>query len=331
MGFGPRLWSRQRGEVEYGIRAFPLGAFVRIVGMNNLDDCPPEDEPRAYRSKSFPRKMLVITAGSLAQFVLAFLLFAGTFATTGQPGETGKVTVAMLGMPAGGGMSAAMEAGILPGDVIVSIDGVDVTTQRQFTAIMGAYQPGDAIEVVIQRGSETLVVVPTLKAAGGRAMLGVGVDSYGWRSVGPVEAVGAAASDVVSTVVHAVRGVFIVFNPVNLASNVTADVADPETRPSTVVGATQVGGRIGQSQGLPGVLLVLASVNVVFAVINLFPLLPFDGGHAAIATYERLRSRKGRTYHADAAKMANVAMVTLVVLLAVFAVGLYLDITQPIG
>jgi hypothetical protein len=60
MGFGPRLWSRQRGELEYGVRALPLGAFVRIVGMNNLDDCPPEDEPRAYRSKSYPRRMLVI-------------------------------------------------------------------------------------------------------------------------------------------------------------------------------------------------------------------------------------------------------------------------------
>jgi hypothetical protein len=42
MGFGPRVWSRTRGEVEYGVRALPLGAFVRIIGMNNLDDVEPE-------------------------------------------------------------------------------------------------------------------------------------------------------------------------------------------------------------------------------------------------------------------------------------------------
>ena len=41
MGFGPRIWSGKRGELEYGVRALPLGAFVRIVGMNNLDDCDP--------------------------------------------------------------------------------------------------------------------------------------------------------------------------------------------------------------------------------------------------------------------------------------------------
>ena len=41
LGFGPRLWSFQRGETEYGVRALPLGAFVRIIGMNNLDEVPP--------------------------------------------------------------------------------------------------------------------------------------------------------------------------------------------------------------------------------------------------------------------------------------------------
>ena len=44
---GPKLWSFRRGETEYGIRAYPLGAFVRIIGMNNLDDVDPADEPRA--------------------------------------------------------------------------------------------------------------------------------------------------------------------------------------------------------------------------------------------------------------------------------------------
>jgi len=224
-----------------------------------------------------------------------------------------------------------MRAGLRDGDVVVSVDGVAVTTRSEVSRAIDAAKPGDAMKLVVERGGETLVVVPTLGAVGDRAYLGVIIESYGWVPTGPVEALSGAAVEVGSTVSHAVRGVFTVFNPVNLASNVMADVADPGTRPSTVVGATQVGGRMGQSQGLPGVLLVLASVNAVFATINLFPLLPFDGGHAAIATYERLRSRKGRAYHADAAKMANVAMVTLVALLAVFAVGLYLDITQPIG
>ena len=54
LGFGPRLWSFHRGETEYGVRALPLGAFVRIIGMNNMDEVPPADEARTYRQKSYP-------------------------------------------------------------------------------------------------------------------------------------------------------------------------------------------------------------------------------------------------------------------------------------
>ncbi len=65
LGFGPRLWSFRRGETEYGVRALPLGAFVRIIGMNNLDEVEPADEARTYRQQSFPKRLLVISAGSI--------------------------------------------------------------------------------------------------------------------------------------------------------------------------------------------------------------------------------------------------------------------------
>ena len=68
---GPKLFSFRRGETEYGLRMFPIGAFVRIVGMNNLDPVDPEDEPRAYRSKSYPKRMWVITAGSVRESVVS--------------------------------------------------------------------------------------------------------------------------------------------------------------------------------------------------------------------------------------------------------------------
>ena len=80
LGFGPRIWSFRRGETEYGVRALPLGAFVRIIGMNNLDDVPPEDEARTYRQQSYPRRMLVITAGSLMHLLIAIVLLFTVFA-----------------------------------------------------------------------------------------------------------------------------------------------------------------------------------------------------------------------------------------------------------
>ena len=49
LGFGPRLWSFRRGETEYGIKAIPAGGYVRIIGMNNLEQVDPSDEARTYR------------------------------------------------------------------------------------------------------------------------------------------------------------------------------------------------------------------------------------------------------------------------------------------
>ena len=52
IGFGPRLWSFRAGETEYGVRALPLGAFVRIIGMNNMDDVPTRRRIRTYRQRA---------------------------------------------------------------------------------------------------------------------------------------------------------------------------------------------------------------------------------------------------------------------------------------
>src|SRR5947209_7302931 len=74
VGFGPRLWSVRKGETEYGVKALPLGGYVRIIGMNNLEDVDPADEPRAYRQQPFWRRMSVAVAGSTMHFLLAFVL-----------------------------------------------------------------------------------------------------------------------------------------------------------------------------------------------------------------------------------------------------------------
>jgi membrane-associated protease RseP (regulator of RpoE activity) len=98
-----------------------------------------------------------------------------------------------------------------------------------------------------------------------------------------------------------------------------------------VVGVSQYCGTVGRSEGLKGVLVLLASVNVFIGIFNMLPLLPFDGGHAAIATYERIRSRRNKRYQADINKMVPVATVVVGLLVFLLLTGLYLDVTQPLG
>lgn len=333
MGFGPRLLAWKRGEVEYGLRAFPVGAFVRIVGMNNMDDADPADEARTYRSKSFPKRLLVITAGSLMHGVIALALFVGVYSTAGRYGETGRVKV--MDAPYVG--SAAEAAGIREGDVIVSFDGAPVRTSGEFVAAVRANRPGDRVTVVVDRAGTLITLTPTLTTFPGtedtpeaRAFFGVAGWSRDYVQLGAAQAALRAVQDVGSTAVQSVRGVFTVLNPVNIAKNVTSEVADPMTRPSTVVGASQVGGEIGREEGWKGVLLLLAAVNVFVGVFNMLPLLPFDGGHAAVAVYERLRSTRTRRYYADVRKLAPIATAVVALLVTLLVAGLYLDITQPL-
>ena len=330
MGFGPRLWSRQRGELEYGFRAFPLGAFVRIIGMSNLDPVEPGEEDRAYMHKSYPKRMLVITAGSLMHAIIAFVLFLGVYATAGRYSESGSVTV--VEAPAPG--SPAERSGVLRDDVIVAFDGAPVDTRDELVAGITAREPGDAVTVEIDRGGRPVSLDATLAANPNDptvAYFGVSTWSLDYVEHGVIESIGWAAYDVVDSAIRSVSGVFTVLNPVNILDSVTNENADPTTRPSTVVGASQLGGELGRQEGLKGVLMLLAGVNVFVGVFNLFPLLPFDGGHAAIATYERIRSRKGVPYRADVGKMVPVATAVVALLAMLLLAGLYLDITRPLG
>lgn len=329
MGFGPRVWSTHRNGVEYGVRAIPAGAFVRIIGMNNLDEVEPEDEPKAYRSKSYPRRMLVITAGSLMHMIIAFALFTGVYATAGRLQETGTVTIAAMGA----GDTPAVEAGLQPGDVIVSIGGTPVSSRDDVVTTVTSYAPGDQAEIVYVRDGVQQSVSVTFDANPGDpsvAYLGVASDSVDYVSIPLHESMWRGVQDIGETIVGSVKGVVTVLNPMNSIRHLTGEETSLETRPTTLVGVSQVGGDIGRSDGIKGVLLLLASVNVFVGIFNMFPLLPFDGGHAAIATYERIRSRKGRTYRADISKMVPVATTVVALMALLLFTGLYLDITQPL-
>ena len=85
------------------------------------------------------------------------------------------------------------------------------------------------------------------------------------------------------------------------------------------------------SGGVTGLLIFFFSINIFVGVINLAPLLPLDGGHVVIATYERLRSRKGVRYHADAAKALPIAYAVILLMTTVGLAALWLDLADPVS
>src|SRR5439155_3754165 len=85
VGFGPRLWSIRRGETEYGIKALPLGGYVRIAGMNPFQEPPPEELPRTFGAKPIRQRALVILAGPVTHFLMTILVLALYFMIVGSP------------------------------------------------------------------------------------------------------------------------------------------------------------------------------------------------------------------------------------------------------
>lgn len=333
LGFGPRLWSFHRGETEYGVRALPFGAFVRIIGMNNMDEVPPADEARTYRQKSYPRRMLVISAGSLMHLLIAIVLLFAIFATRG---ELVEGMGAEVGAVQSGGPAAT--AGIETGDVLLSVGGSAVEDPDDLGETVRSHEPGDVVAIVLQRDGEELTVSAQLGANDdedspqfGSALLGVSSRvPTEWQEMSVASAAVNSITDLGPVTWESTKGVVEVLNPVNIIEHLSGESEDLSTRPTTVVGITQVSGSVGETEGIVGVLYLLAVLNVFVGVFNMFPLLPLDGGHAAVATYERVRERGGRRYFADVSKLMPFAMGVIMVLLILFVSGLYLDVTQPL-
>lgn len=337
--FGPRLWSFRRGETEYGVRALPLGAFVRIIGMHEMDPgVPAEDEHRTYRQQSFPRRLLVISGGSIMHMLIAIVLLFAVYLGQGERtiGEELFVGAAIEGLP-------AEQAGIQDGDQIISVGGVLATDPAQLGELIRSYEPADVVDFVVVRdgveqtisvGLGARIDVPEDDELFGTAYLGV-------SSFNPTEfidhsVVGAAGNSVVDlgpTAWQSARGVFTALNPVNVIEHVTGQTDDIATRPTTLVGVTGLADDVAESSGAWGVIELLAVLNVFVGVFNMFPLLPLDGGHAAVAVYERVREamRGGRErYFADVERLMPLALGVVAVLLMFMSAGLWLDITNPI-
>ena len=157
--FGPKVWSIKRGETEYGIKCIPAGAYVKIIGMSNLDEVDPADETRTYRQKSFGRRFSVAVAGSTMHFLLALMLIFVALSVTGQPagsidpqvqGEAWSIKSISEG-------TGAAEAGLEPGDKIVTVDGHDVATFEDLRSITRPLK-GETVPVTYLRdGAETTV------------------------------------------------------------------------------------------------------------------------------------------------------------------------------
>jgi membrane-associated protease RseP (regulator of RpoE activity) len=305
VGFGQTLWSRRRGETEYGVKAIPAGGFVKIVGMTQMDDVDPADEQRSFRSHPGWQRVIVLAAGSFMHFVLALVLLvilaAGVgLATTTNTTKIGTVDACVpanvnAGCGTGSPASPAKRAGLRVGDTIVAIGGTPVHNWTQMGKAIRAQHPGAPVTVVVDRGGQRLTLHTSLATIHGRSGAFLGVSpvvvfqrtglgsalSYAGNQFGQML---TGSAKVVASLPKAIPDLFAH----NRAST-------PGGQVTSVVGAGDVTGQvlelpIGWQAKVGLVLLIVASLNIFIGAFNLLPLLPMDGGHLAVVIYERARA-----------------------------------------
>ena len=234
-GFGPKLWSVQKGETEYGFKLLPLGGYVRIIGMNPLEDVAPEDMGRTYREKKFWEKSVVVLAGVGMNFLIGFLLFWGIVVSAGVPGDpVPEIAAVVEDSPAAG-------AGLMEGDRIVGLNGQEVETWKQTTDALAEAGPGEAT-LTIRRGGDLMtldVVLEESPRVDGAGYLGVAPLAE-IVQVGPFESIGIAGQMVGSAVTDTFEALFQMVRPSSLAQYLgvlggDTDIPD-EVRPVSPIG-----------------------------------------------------------------------------------------------
>jgi membrane-associated protease RseP (regulator of RpoE activity) len=332
VGFGPRLWSFRRGETEYGVKAVLLGGYVRVIGMTNLEEVDPADEARTFRRASYRDRLTLTVAGVTVNVLLALVLFFVVIAGQGRlpvgPNTTVSTVVAH---------SAAAGSGFRVGDRIVAVDGV---ATRGWDPLRRAIQArgGVATTFTVDRNHQTVRLQATPARQAGQGFLGVGPGER-YRAVGLLEAVPESFRSVGDLTVGTAKALGRLVSPAGVArysKNFTAHTptnpgSASNDRPVSIIGIVDQGSRLVNGN-VWALLWLLGGVSLILALFNLLPVLPFDGGHAAVVVYEWIASRvQRREVHVDFRKLMPVTAVVLVALLTLSLSAAFLDVRQAFG
>lgn len=339
VGFGKRIWSTQRGETEFGIKAIPAGGYCKIEGMTPTDEMPEGEEERAFVRASTPKKLIVLGAGSFLHFVLGIVLIFTLLFGFGVNTPSPKINSVVKG-------SAAATAGVQAGDEIISIDGVAVTDWSKDVLKINASK-GRVLSFGIKRDGQNI----TIKAAPQREVV-----NHEERYVfGVITEYTTKRLPFFSSVKNSffITKDFLVMTVQQLASlpskvpQLWGSTVNHKARDANglvgIVGAARVSGQTFSSQALTmkeriaTFILLIASLNIFVGVFNLLPLLPLDGGHMAVAVadeirafYARLRGR-GRPEPINVNVLLPLTMVVFIALAALTLLLLVADIFNPIS
>lgn len=319
VGFPPAAARHTWGETEYGIGIIPLGGFCKISGMTPEEEVPEGTGDRAYFRKPIWQRNLAILAGPLMNFVAAAVILIVFIGIQGVPSATLAIDEVLADGP-------AAQAGIQVGDVFVGADGVTFASWDEGSAYFRA-RPNETIELAYLRGTDVgaagettaeprttqvkLIENPQLPGSG---YMGVRAAVVTER-LGPLETVWLGITGTRDLIVALFVGLSWL-----VTGQISATGKDGVAGP---IGILNVSRQAVEQNWYP-VLLAFLSINL--GVINLLPILPFDGGHIAFNLLERVRGKR-----LDAKVFERIVAVGTLLMIALFVFLSFNDIQRIVG
>jgi regulator of sigma E protease len=268
LGFGPKIIGKKIGETEYVLSWIPLGGFVKLLGESVDEKLSPEDEKKSFLKQPIWKRILIILAGPVCNFLLALLIFVIVF-MYGVP----KLTAVVGEMSK---ESSAMEAGMLSGDKIISIDGKNIFYWEEIKPLV-ADASGKQIEVTVERESVKKVFLIQPKLSKAKNMFGEEVSTY---LIG-ISPAGKSAIDRKNPWDASITAIEKTWEISKLTVVAVVKMFEGVVSPRTLGGPIFIAQIAGEQvrEGIIPFIFFMAILSINLGVINLFPIPVLDGGH----------------------------------------------------
>jgi len=269
LGFGPRLIGKKVGETEYLISMIPLGGYVKLLGESHDEELSAEDEKRSFLKQPVSKRIAIVAAGPIFNFLLAILIFTIVY-MTGVPALTTYIGGVQEGSP-------AFEAGIKEGDVIVAINGQEISRWEKLAEDISK-SGGNEIHISLKRNEQLLEVSLKPRLLKTQNIFGEEIASY---KMGVSPSSQYAVTERMNPFMAFWTGIkqtwFISKLTVLSVVKIFEGVISPKTLGGPILIA-QIAGTQAREGIIPFVFfMALLSINL--AILNLFPIPILDGGH----------------------------------------------------